>query len=174
MSNSSDTKTAPLHAEEAVRGFAQLDRGQVDYAGGKGANLGELTAAGLPVPPGFVVGAPAYAAFCDSTGLRARITERLSSLDVDDTAALERAAVEVREMVEATAIPDWLATAIRDSYLTLVGEGTDAPVAVRSSATAEDTASYSVTCGHDGPPRSISWPSCTTTVVPSAATTAAW
>ena len=49
--------------DDAVRPFAELRRDDVDYAGGKGANLGELTAAGLPVPDGFVVGAPAYAAF---------------------------------------------------------------------------------------------------------------
>lgn len=143
MSDSTHTQAAPLAAEDAVRGFDRLDRGQVPFAGGKGANLGELTAAGLPVPPGFVIGAPAYAAFCDATGLRARITERLSSLDVDDTDALEQAAREVRAMVEATPIPDWLAEAIRESYLALAGADADAPVAVRSSATAEDTESAS-------------------------------
>ena len=52
-------------AEDAVRGLDRLSRADVAFAGGKGANLGELTAAGFPVPPGFVVGAPAYAAFCD-------------------------------------------------------------------------------------------------------------
>lgn len=143
MSNQADTETAPPTAEEAVRGFDRLDRGQVAYAGGKGANLGELTAAGLPVPPGFVVGAPSYAAFCDGTGLRARITERLAGVDVDDTAALEQAAKDVRAMIEATELPDWLAGAIRDAYLELAGPGGDAPVAVRSSATAEDTESAS-------------------------------
>src|SRR5580692_3439882 len=45
-----------------TRPFSELSRADIPYAGGKGANLGELTAAGLPVPPGFVVGAPAYAA----------------------------------------------------------------------------------------------------------------
>jgi pyruvate,water dikinase len=143
MSDSTDTQTAPLSSEEAVRGFERLDRGEVDYAGGKGANLGELTAAGLPVPPGFVVGAPSYAAFCDVTGLRERISERLSGLNVEDVKALEQAAEDVRAAIEATPIPDWLATAIRDSYLALVGEDADAPVAVRSSATAEDTESAS-------------------------------
>ncbi len=143
MSDPTDTPTSPPAPEDAIRGFDRLDRGQVDFAGGKGANLGELTAAGLPVPPGFVVGAPAYAAFCDVTGLRERITERLATLDVEDTDALEQAATEVREMVEATPIPDWLAAAIRESYLALAGEDADAPVAVRSSATAEDTESAS-------------------------------
>ncbi len=56
-----------------VRKFTDLSREDVPYAGGKGANLGELTGAGLPVPPGFVIGAPAYAAFCDESGVRARL-----------------------------------------------------------------------------------------------------
>ena len=60
---------------EAVRPFARLGREDVAYAGGKGANLGELTSAGLPVPDGFVVGAPAYAAFCTETGLRERLAD---------------------------------------------------------------------------------------------------
>jgi pyruvate,water dikinase len=59
----SPSQTAPVQTDlEAVRPFSALGREDVLYAGGKGANLGELTRAGLPVPPGFVVGAPAYAA----------------------------------------------------------------------------------------------------------------
>lgn len=54
------TLQAPVGSSAAVRRFAELSRADVAFAGGKGANLGELTAAGLPVPPGFVVGAPAY------------------------------------------------------------------------------------------------------------------
>jgi pyruvate,water dikinase len=130
-------------AVEAVRGFEQLSRGDVPFAGGKGANLGELTAAGLPVPPGFVIGAPAYAAFCDGGGLRARIAERLAAVDVENSKELERAATEVREMVESEAIPDWLAHAVADAYGRLAGGDPDTPVAVRSSATAEDTESAS-------------------------------
>ena len=85
-----------------------LARRRRDYAGGKGANLGELTGAGVPVPPGFVVGAPAYAAFCDEGGLRDRIDERLlDGLDVDDTEALEAASARVRAMVEAEPVPDF-------------------------------------------------------------------
>jgi pyruvate,water dikinase len=72
----------------AVRSFDDLSRADVPFAGGKGANLGELTRAGLPVPPGFVVGAPAYAGFCDESGLRERIAAVLRDVDVDDTAAL--------------------------------------------------------------------------------------
>ena len=57
----------------------------------RGENLGELTAAGLPVPAGFVVGAPAYGAFCTETGLRQRLAELLDNVDVEDTAALQQA-----------------------------------------------------------------------------------
>ncbi len=130
-------------SSDAVRGFSSLSRADVDFAGGKGANLGELTAAGFPVPPGFVVGAPAYAAFCDPTGLRERIEERLSAVDVEDTAALDAAAEETRRMVESAPIPGWLAESIRDAYAKLAGHDESVAVAVRSSATAEDTESAS-------------------------------
>ena len=122
-----------------LRRFEELSREDVDYAGGKGANLGEMTAAGLPVPPGFVVGASSYALFCDVGALRERIEERLSSVDVDDTAALDKATKDVRAMVEAEPVPDEIADEIRAAYLELAGDREDPPVAVRSSATAEDT-----------------------------------
>lgn len=128
---------------ESVLSFDHLGRGDTPFAGGKGANLGELTAAGLPVPPGFVVGAPAYAAFCDDTGLRGRIAARLADLDVDDTAALERASAAVRAEIEREPLPEWLAKRIRGAYEELVGDDLTAPVAVRSSATAEDGESAS-------------------------------
>jgi len=125
----------------AIRGFGELTRADVPFAGGKGANLGELTDAGLPVPPGFVVGAAAYAAFVDETGLRERIAAGLENVDVDDTKALDAACTEVRAAIEATAVPDDLRAAIAEAYAA-IGDG-DTPVAVRSSATAEDTASAS-------------------------------
>src|SRR5690242_4868669 len=100
----------------SVRSFGALSRADVPFAGGKGANLGELTQAGLPVPPGFVVGAPAYAAFCDTSGLRRRIAAELAELDVDDTAALAAAAERVRALVTATPVPDGLREAIAAAY----------------------------------------------------------
>ena len=126
-----------------VRRFEDLSRADVDYAGGKGANLGEMTAAGLPVPPGFVVGAPSYAEFCDSTGLRERIEQRLVDVDVDDPDDLAAAASEVKAMVKAEPVPDGIATAIAAAYGEIEGSDQDHPVAVRSSATAEDTESAS-------------------------------
>ncbi len=126
-----------------MRSFAQLGREDVQFAGGKGANLGELTRAGLPVPDGFVVGAPAYAAFCAESGLRERLAELLDGVDVEDTKALQAASVAAREMLDAAPMPPALAQEIRLRYEQLVGEDTEAPVAVRSSATAEDTAETS-------------------------------
>ncbi|MFZ2114940.1 MAG: PEP/pyruvate-binding domain-containing protein, partial [Solirubrobacteraceae bacterium] len=128
---------------ELVRSFAQLGREDVQFAGGKGANLGELTRAGLPVPEGFVIGAPAYAAFCAESGLRERLAELLDDVDVEDTAALQAASVAAREMVDATPMPEVLQREIRSRYEQLVGEDAEGPVAVRSSATAEDTAETS-------------------------------
>jgi pyruvate,water dikinase len=142
MSVSTDADAGQL-VDEPVRVFAHLGRGDVAYAGGKGANLGELTSAGLPVPPGFVVGAPTYAAFCTQTGLRDRLAALLDPVNVEDTAALQAAAKTAREMFDATPIPEPLQQAILKSYEQLVGDDSQAPVAVRSSATAEDTAETS-------------------------------
>jgi pyruvate,water dikinase len=140
MSATSTTYGPP--AADAVRGFAELGKADVDFAGGKGANLGELIRARLPVPPGFVVGAPAYRAFCEAQDLRGRIADELQELEVDDTAALAEVSARVREMILAEPLPGWLETAIRDAYHDLTGDDSS-PVAVRSSATAEDTESAS-------------------------------
>jgi pyruvate,water dikinase len=142
MSTTTDADARPI-VDESVQAFAQLGRDDVDYAGGKGANLGELTSAGLPVPDGFVVGAPAYAAFCAQTGLRERLAELLDDVDVEDTAALQAAATAARDLFDETPIPEPLKREILSAYELLVGEEPQAPVAVRSSATAEDTADTS-------------------------------
>ena len=128
---------------EPVRTFAQLRVTDVSYAGGKGANLGELTSADVPVPPGFVIGAPAYGAFCEETGLRDRLTEALHGVDEEDTAALAAAAATAREALDASPMPDWLERSIRSAYDELCGNEGEVAVAVRSSATAEDTAAAS-------------------------------
>jgi pyruvate,water dikinase len=135
-------ETSPL-TDDAVRPLAHLRRNDIDYAGGKGANLGELTCAGLPVPDGFVVGAPAYAVFCVQTGLRERLTELLGVVNVEDTTALQAAGIAARELFDQTPIPEALAAEIRSAYEQLAHEDPQTPVAVRSSATAEDTAATS-------------------------------
>jgi pyruvate,water dikinase len=126
----------------ATRPLRELSAADVAYAGGKGANLGEMIRAGMPVPPGFVVGAPAYAAFRDESGLREELAALLGELDVDDTAALQAAAKAARELVEKTEVPAGIVSAIEAEYGSL-DDALEQPVAVRSSATAEDTASAS-------------------------------
>ena len=102
-----------------------------------------MTHAGVPVPGGFVVGAPAYAAFVDETGLRDRLAALLDGLDVDDTAALEQRSVEAQELVRGEDMPKRIRKAIADAYEQVCEGETGASVAVRSSATAEDTESAS-------------------------------
>jgi pyruvate,water dikinase len=138
-----DAPDAPTAVEDVLRTFARLRRADVAYAGGKGANLGELTAAGLPVPDGFVIGAPAYAAFLAQTGLRERLAQLLDGVDVEDTAALQAASAAARGLFDQTPVPKQLAGEIRAAYTQLAGAEDAAPVAVRSSATAEDTAATS-------------------------------
>jgi len=135
--------TTSVAAIPLTRSIAELSHDDVAYAGGKGANLGELAAAGLPVPEGYVVGAPTYAAFVERTGLRDAIAERLTDLDVEDTAALERVAADVRALIETEAVPEDIREAIASAYAALGSKSGQPPVAVRSSATAEDTASAS-------------------------------
>ncbi len=109
-------------------------------AGGKGANLGELVSAGVPVPPGFVVTSEAYKRFIESSGLRAKIEKLLEALDVNNTAELERVSNEIRRLIMDTPIPMDIEDAIRRAYRELSKKiGVKDPlVAVRSSAVSED------------------------------------
>ena len=111
----------------------------VPRVGGKNASLGEmirnLSGAGVKVPGGFATTAQAFWAFLDHNDLRARINDRLASLDVADVTALAAAGAEIRGWVEAAALPSALEAGLREAYAAL---GDDVSVAVRSSATAED------------------------------------
>jgi pyruvate,water dikinase len=113
--------------------------------GGKGANLGELAAAGLPVPPAFVIDVDAWARFRESTGIGAGLDERLARIDVDDPEALQEVSSFLRQLVEREPMPEDLAESITEAYAELSRQSgkTQVPVAVRSSATAEDTAQFS-------------------------------
>jgi pyruvate,water dikinase len=127
----------------ACRGFHELTLDDTDWAGGKGANLGELTGMGIAVPSGFVVGAPAYASFCDSTGLRTRLAETLDGLDPEDTADLQARADAAHELSLQTAVPHAIAAQIGAAYDRLRADDHALPVAVRSSAIGEDAAGHS-------------------------------
>ncbi len=124
----------------ALAWFEELGVGDVAIAGGKGANLGELTGAGLPVPPGFVVTSEAYLYAVERSGARAGLAELLAGVGPADPDGLTRAAERAQELVRATPLPPELERAVLDAYRKL-GAGT--VVAVRSSGTAEDTAGTS-------------------------------
>lgn len=121
--------------------LADIRRKDLGTAGGKGANLGEMSAAGLPVPPGFVVTTNASRDFFDANGITARIASELAGLNPDDTAALSRAADTLRNIVISGEMPRDVKREIEERYSAI--SATPVRVAVRSSATAEDSAQFS-------------------------------
>lgn len=102
--------------------------------GGKAANLGELLRARLPVPAGFCLTTQAYRRATSSAGLDA-VHAELAAASPADLPGLARLAAGARRLILAADIPADVAEAVREAYAAL---GTDTPVAVRSSATAED------------------------------------
>ena len=111
--------------------FSEVGREDLGLVGGKGANLGELTRASIPVPPGFVVTADTYFRFISQNGLEPLIKKELFGLDVHDSKVLNERAGNIRARIMEAPMPAHLADEIREAYREL-GEG---PVAVRSSAT---------------------------------------
>ncbi|NOK04294.1 MULTISPECIES: phosphoenolpyruvate synthase [Myxococcus] len=124
--------------------FSELSREDVALAGGKGANLGEMTRAGLPVPPGFVITA---AAFLEAMApVRARLSRLWAQVDPDDPSSLTQVTQQLREHVRSAPVPERLRAAILEAYQQL---GADRAVAVRSSATSEDSATTSFAGMHE-------------------------
>ncbi len=116
--------------------FEALDRTALPVAGGKAANLGELTRAGLPVPPGFCVTTAAYDLVANSANLEPTLAA-LVAVRGDKTPRLAELASTARAGLIAAHVPAAVTGAIAAAYRTL-GDGEPVPVAVRSSATAED------------------------------------
>ncbi|KUJ94298.1 MAG: putative phosphoenolpyruvate synthase [Archaeoglobus fulgidus] len=119
--------------------LADVDKNDIPLVGGKGANLGELLRAEIPVPDGFVVDARTFRDFIQKTGIASKIYSLLDNLNVEDTDALESASKEIRKIIEEAKIPEEIEKEIREAYRKLCEEeGKEVYVAVRSSATAED------------------------------------
>jgi rifampicin phosphotransferase len=115
-----------------IKPFDELGQDDIDQAGGKGANLGELTRAGLPVPPGFVILTDAYRSYVAEHQLAGKIAAL--AVPTDDPGRYESASEQIRALF-AGEVSDPLRAEIAEAYAAL---GEDVPVAVRSSATAED------------------------------------
>ena len=131
-----------------VSWFEDVAKGDNATVGGKGANLGELAGAGLPVPPGFVVTAEAYLRSMDEGGVRDELRSVFAeaSSHAGAPAALTAAAERLKGLVRAAGVaPD-----VRDQLLKAYRKlGDDVAVAVRSSATAEDGAETSFAGMHE-------------------------
>ena len=110
----------------------------VPFVGGKGANLGELTNAGFPVPEAFVLTTVAYDYFIDSSRIFDAINRELAGIDRNSDDSLEAASKKIRGLFEEYEIPEDLRKDISAKYRLLFPDGKTGFVAVRSSATAED------------------------------------
>ncbi len=123
-------RTAIGVESRTVVGLVEIGAAALDAVGGKALNLGRLVRADLPVPPGFCITTAAYHRVVGD-----RLDEVVARLQHDDVGDRARLAAQAREIVLAAPVPDDLAAEIIDGYGTL---GDQVPVAVRSSATAED------------------------------------
>src|SRR6266487_2818419 len=127
-----------MRNEEAIPWVLALDdpAATLEQVGGKGASLALLAAAGLPVPPAFHVTTAAYRRFVRENGLQEKILAAVSTVTADQPNTLEEASRQIGRLFAQGRIPAEIAATIREAYA-ILGRA-DLPVAVRSSATAED------------------------------------
>ncbi len=120
--------------------FDRYDHEHKPFVGGKNASLGEMMMAELPVPPGFAVTTAAYDQIWSDADLVGDINELLRTIDHDDFAANLETSSRIRTRIEAVPVPAAVADDIAQAYQALCDhcDVADLPVAVRSSATAED------------------------------------
>jgi pyruvate, water dikinase len=120
---------------KSILNFTEITKKDVELAGGKGASLGEMTNSGIPVPPGFVILSTAFDKFIKETGMNAEIDAALDDVDHQKMHTVEDVSERIRSIIMNVPMPDDLAKEIYDHF-----EKLDAKlVAVRSSATAEDS-----------------------------------
>jgi len=127
-----------MERTQAIGWFEEIGLADRPLVGGKGGSLGELTRAGIAVPPGFVVATPAFDAFIEALEAHAPVRAAIEALAADDLPAMTKATAAIRERVEGEPLPAALREAIAASWTRLCGEGGAVPVAIRSSATTED------------------------------------
>src|SRR3989338_7230764 len=121
---------------ELLRDFGQISKEDATIAGGKGASLGEMTKVGIPVPPGFVVLSSAFDRFLEDANLAEEIdTIIIHGVDREEMQSVEHASEKIQDLILRAKMPGDIGSSILQNYKTLGGEY----VAVRSSATAEDS-----------------------------------
>lgn len=126
--------------------LSHVSRADIPRVGGKGANLGEMIGAGLPVPDGFVVTTEAFLETLDQNAVRSTLIELFASVDADDADALATVSQQCRDLIHSSTLPESVSTAITNAFTAL---GSDVRVAVRSSATSEDTGATSFAGMHE-------------------------
>ncbi|WP_199613572.1 phosphoenolpyruvate synthase [Paenibacillus alkalitolerans] len=121
--------------------FNEIDKSDLLQVGGKGANLGEMTKAGFPVPQGFCVTTRAYRTFINTSKEMNEMLDLLDRVSHDDLEQIGKLGQTIREHLASIPMPDEIGSAILKAW---EAEGKDKSYAVRSSATAEDlpTASF--------------------------------
>ena len=130
---------ANTHSNKYIQFFDGGLAPEHDLLGGKCASLVSMTAAGMPVPPGFAVTTALFDAFVEQTGLGETIADLLSSLDADDVASVDEVSARLRQEICSRPVPEELRAQTLAAYDALQSRfDSEVPVAVRSSATAED------------------------------------
>jgi pyruvate,water dikinase len=129
-----------------ILNFKDLDKSSLPLVGGKNASLGELIKAGIPVPPGFAVTTESYLRFITDTGIKEEILRIVSELITGDMNSLNDTSNKIRQLIRSVKLPTEIRASINSAYgeLCTTCHVNALPVAVRSSATAEDlpTASF--------------------------------
>jgi pyruvate, water dikinase len=135
-----------MAARDLIRPITGVGLTDRPVVGGKGASLGELCRAGLPVPAGFVVTAQAFERALHAADPAGEFGREIGRLSGSDNDAIARVTAEIRGRIAAAPVPDDVRRAVASSYRGLAtadAAGADPAVAVRSSATSEDTATAS-------------------------------
>jgi pyruvate,water dikinase len=130
-----------IAAADCVRWFGDIGIADRALVGGKGASLGELTRAGITVPPGFVITTTAFEAALAALDPDGAIRSQIERLNENDLAGIAAAADAIRGRFLGSALPAVITLAVRAAYQALAAPAL--PVAVRSSATSEDSADAS-------------------------------
>lgn len=118
--------------------FSEVDKDDIALVGGKGANLGEMTQAGFPVPNGFIVTAQAYYSYLKENNLEKKIKNLINTINFDDPNSLKQVSRFIKKEIITGSMSEELKLEIYNAYKKLGGKLSDPLVAVRSSATAED------------------------------------
>src|SRR5580692_7651122 len=132
-----------MRSSALVGWFADIGLADRLEVGGKGGNLGELTHAGIQVPPGFVLKTAAFERFIHALESESPVRERVESLEADDLGAMTALSAQLRARFAAAPLPADVADAIASAYQELGNGAAQSGVAVRSSATTEDASDAS-------------------------------